>query len=400
MGNAARRYDEDEDETRGHVVSLPSGAYRSWTLRAQQHVSFVIKRSPGLLDISNGDLLRMGPLTRTRRRIVVIDDTVERLYGDRVRRYFDHHHVSCAFVTVAAGEVNKSTDTLFEILGAMESFGMLRRSEPLLAIGGGVVLDVAGLAASLYRRGVPYVRVPTTLMAMVDASVGAKSAVNWSGRRNRIGAYHTPTAVYIDNEFIATQDAREVANGAGEILKMAVVRDRKLFEQLEASARMLIDSRFQCGEAANDVMDAAIGDMVEELAPNLWEIELERLVDFGHSFSPLVEMRALPELLHGEAVVLDVLFSCILAHGRGMLARDEVERVFATAQALGLPTFHPAFGDASTLAEALTDTMRHRNGAQNLPLPIAIGHAEFVNDLTGEEIESATRQFRARAGTR
>ncbi|TPV95177.1 MAG: sedoheptulose 7-phosphate cyclase [Myxococcales bacterium FL481] len=372
----------------------PADAFRAWTVRTELPVSFLIKRSPDIFHPENLDLLRVGPLVAGSRRLIVVDAVVAKIYGHRIEAYFDHHSLHCEILPVDAGEINKSPETLFEVMGRMESFGILRRSEPLIVVGGGVVLDVAGLAASLYRRGVPYVRVPTTLMAMVDASVGAKSAVNCFDRRNRVGAYYPPTAVYIDNTFVISQEPREISNGAGEILKMAVVRDLALFELLEEHAHSLILGKFQGRGAPIQVMDLAVGDMIEELQPNLWERNLERLVDFGHSFSPLVEMRALPELLHGEAVALDVLFSCVLSHQRGLLSRAELERVFAAARSLGLPIFHPLFGDDEVLAEALADTVRHRNGSQNLPLPTAIGTSVFANDITFNEIRLAARSFR------
>ena len=129
--------------------------------------------------------------------------------------------------------------------------------------------------------------------------------------------------------------------------------------------------------------------MVEELQPNLWEKELERSVDYGHSFSPLLEMQALPELYHGEAVTLDCVLSAFLAAHRGLLTRDDVRRVVNCARSLGLPVWHPLFCDADLLLEALADTVRHRNGDQNLPVMTGIGSARFLNDVTPAELEAA-----------
>lgn len=277
----------------------------------------------------------------------------------------------------------------------MESFGVLRRSEPIVAIGGGVLLDIAGFAASMYRRGVPYIRVPTTLMAMIDACLGVKTGINFNDRRNRLGTYYAPMAAVIDTFFLKTLDLRHMSNGAGEILKLAVVKDAELFAQLDAFGRTLLESRFQeHHRIGNEVIFRAIKGMLEELAENMWELELKRLVDFGHSFSPLVEMKALPALLHGEAVALDVILSCAISRVRGLLPDEDVARVINIARVLNLPTSHPLFECADTLWEALADTMRHRNGNQNLPLPTKIGYATVVNDVAFHEIEAAIAYLR------
>ena len=122
-----------------------------------------------------------------------------------------------------------------------------RRKEPIIAIGGGVCLDVAGLAANLYRRNTPLIKVPTTVMAAVDASIGIKTAVNFHGRKNKMGTYCPPLAVFIDKTFLKTLGDRHLSNGSAEILKMACIKDRELFELLEQHSADLIKTKFQVG---------------------------------------------------------------------------------------------------------------------------------------------------------
>ena len=170
----------------------------------------------------------------------------------------------------------------------------LRRREPFLAIGGGVLLDIAGMAASLYRRGVPFVRVPTTLLSIVDASVGVKNGVDYccavtdETYKNRVGTFYAPSSCLLDNSFIASQDARNISNGFGEILKLALVRSSDLFELLETHGAALIESLFAPtvsvpSGVSDRIIDLSIQIMVEELGPNLWEYKLERCVDYGKS---------------------------------------------------------------------------------------------------------------------
>ena len=122
-----------------------------------------------------------------------------------------------------------------------------RRKEPIIAIGGGVCLDVAGLAANLYRRNTPLIKIPTTVMAAVDASIGIKTAVNFHGRKNKMGTYCAPLAVFIDKTFLKTLGDRHLSNGSAEILKMACIKDRELFELMEQHSAELIQTKFQVG---------------------------------------------------------------------------------------------------------------------------------------------------------
>lgn len=131
--------------------------------------------------------------------------------------------------------------------GVLTVVGCGRRKEPIIAIGGGVCLDVAGLAANLYRRNTPLIKVPTTVMAAVDASIGIKTAVNFHGRKNKMGTYCAPLAVFIDKTFLKTIGARHLTNGSAEILKMACIKDAELFELLEKHSAELIQTKFQVG---------------------------------------------------------------------------------------------------------------------------------------------------------
>jgi len=137
--------------------------------------------------------------------------------------------------------------------------------------------------------------------------------------------------------------------------------------------------------------------MLEELQPNLWEDDLERVVDYGHSFSPTIEMEALPELLHGEAVTIDMALTTVLAHGRGLLGDVETERVLRTMSGLGLPTWH-RLCTPELLVKALADTVRHRDGRLRMPLTTGIGAACFVDEVSAAELDEALAALRRFAG--
>jgi len=275
----------------------------------------------------------------------------------------------------------------------------LRRREPFVAIGGGVVLDIAGMAACLYRRGVPFVRVPTTLLAIVDASVGVKNGVDYccgytdETYKNRVGSFYAPSACLLDTSFIASQDRRNICNGFGEIVKLALVRSTDLFELLETHGQKLIESKFTpCNEIPDGVgqrvIDLSIQIMLEELGPNLWEHTLERCVDYGHTFSKLLEMVPGVDIMHGEAVNIDGFFCCILSYMRGFIPMETVERVFRCMQALDLAT--SSLHLTPDLAwQSCIDAVEHRHGAQRIPLITDIGDSVCVSDVTPEELSRA-----------
>lgn len=369
---------------------------RSWRVSATQDVQYEVLQLDGLFDPSNRQFLDACGTT-TSRHVVVIDERVDALYGKGIRDYYAHHGVALRALVLPVAEETKDLDAALTIVRHLESEGVLRRSDSLIGIGGGVLLDIVGFAAGLYRRGIPYIKVPTNAMAIWDAAIGIKTAVNALGRRNRLGSYHAPSKALLDRRFLLTVDRRHLSNGMGELLKLAVIKDAQLFSLLEEHSAMLMDESFQDDVVAPEVIARAVQGMLEELAPNLWETTLERSVDFGHSFGPLIEMHALPELLHGEAVALDVLFSCRLARRRGLLDASALERVTATMRAMELPLTHRLFEDPSMLQAALADTMKHRDGSQRLPMPRGIGQNVFLNDVSADEIRLAALEM-ANAG--
>jgi len=370
----------------------------SWVIEAHLPVSFKIKNSPNIFSPSNNDLLECGSQGAGSRRLVIIDRNICKYYLADVEKYFMTNKVDIHIVAIDATEADKNLNTLLIILHEMENFGVLRRQEPIIAIGGGVLLDIVGLASGLYRRGVPYIRVPTTLVGLIDASVGVKTGINFDVRRNRLGGYYAPVAAYLDVAFLNTLPALEISSGFGEILKMAVIKDSILFSLLERNSMKFANKNFLDCEELDEILNRAVDGMVSELNDNLWEKDLKRVVDFGHTFSPTIEMRSIEDrayknLTHGQAVTLDVIFSSIISMRRNLLSRKDIIRIMSVARSLDLPTNHELFVDPLALIESLNDTQRHRDGNQNLPIPIGIGNYIFINDLSFEEIKLAANDL-------
>jgi 2-epi-5-epi-valiolone synthase len=378
---------------------------RTWTVKTELPVEFKLTYSADIFNPANHDLVSY----KTNDRImIVIDQNVHKFYAAQLMEYFNAHDVKYRMLVIDTDEENKTWKDADHILQFFEDEGVLRR-EPIIAIGGGVLLDIVGFACSIYRRGIPYIKIPTTLLAIVDASVGSKVAVNHFGRRNRLGAYYPPIATLIDKKFIKTQSEREIINGIAEIFKLAVIKSPELFALLEENAELLIEEKFQHGAVPVRVINLAITDMIAELGPNLWERKLDRCVDFGHTFSPVIEMENVKDsfepdnppyftkdnmLLHGEAVALDCLYSSCISSLRGHISAYTLNRIFDLAKRLKLKTYHEDFTKMELLQKSLADATKHRNGNQFAPLPISIGNYTIVNDITEKEMKYAIDLFR------
>ncbi|XP_068996716.1 2-epi-5-epi-valiolone synthase-like [Embiotoca jacksoni] len=376
----------------------------SWTVVSPIVFTYRVIQCKNILDPSNDTLLWghigdeevKGTLSNSKpvKRFVVIDETVNQLYGSRLRQYFEAREVAHKILPLPTTEENKCMELVTKILEEVHEFGIDRRSEPIVAVGGGVCLDVVGLAASLYRRRTPYVRVPTTVLAYVDASVGAKTGVNFAGGKNKLGSYVPPVATFLDRSFFQTLPSRQISNGMAEMLKMALMKHRGLFELLEAGGRKLLRAKLQSCETSNSskqednataLMRIAIETMLEELAPNLWEDDLDRLVDFGHLISPELEMRVLPALLHGEAVNIDMSFMVYVALQKGLLTADEKDRIIQCMLGLELPVWHPDF-TLALVQKSLKERLRHSAGSLRMPLPTGLGSAEIFHDTIEDNI--------------
>ncbi|XP_063282865.1 2-epi-5-epi-valiolone synthase-like [Pelobates fuscus] len=376
----------------------------SWTVQAPIYFQYKVIESQNLLDPCNMTLL-YGHISdpqelevykkNPQKRFIVIDVNVDELYGSKVREYLEANNVTFKILALSTTEETKSMNLVLKILEEVHKFGLDRRTEPIIAIGGGVCLDIVGLASSLYRRRTPYIRIPTTLLSYVDASVGAKNGVNFCNCKNKIGSYTPPAATLLDRSFLKTIPRRHISNGLGEILKMALMKHKGLFELLESHGKYLLDTKCQSKngltshrDAALTAMRLAIQTMLEELAPNLWEDDLDRLVDYGHVISPELEMKVLPALMHGEAVNIDMAFMTYVSLEKGLLTPQEKDRTLQCMKGLELPVWHK---DCSLqlVTKALSERFKHSGGLWRLPLPTGLGVAEIFNDVCEETMKKA-----------
>lgn len=350
--------------------------------------AFTIVRTSDVLDPKNPALQEASGFAN--RQLVVADDGIGAAQLSRLDQYFRSRSVEVETFVLHGGEPIKQWATVERLVDAFSAFRLLRRSEPVVIIGGGAVLDAASFACSIYRRGLPHIKVPSTVLGYVDASLGIKSAVNLRGSKNRLGSFVEPAAVLLDPSFLRTLSQRELIGGLGEVLKLAVGCSQPLLEDLRTQGPVGLATRFQGPSRA--LLDRAASIMVDRLRVDPYEDDLERVLDLGHTFSTVIESAA-PRYRHGEAVAIDVMLTLMISAGRSMICVDDVNAILRLARVLGLPVSPPEELDC-VLWQSVEERSQHRDGQQRLPLVSAIGEVHFVSDLKAEEMHRALRRVR------
>jgi 3-dehydroquinate synthase len=319
----------------------------------------------------------------------IVDERVETLYGAELLRFARDCGSEVVACTVPSGEASKSlarAATLLDQLAASE----LARRDLVVCFGGGVVADLGGWVASSYMRGIPYVNVPTTLLAMVDGALGGKLAVNHATAKNLIGGFRQPAAVLADVTYLRSLDRRHIAAGLAECIKKGVIASPAYFGFIEDHVDRLL-----AGDArATTVLvrsAAAIKTALIERDP--YELDLRRPLNFGHTVGhPVETVMGYGTLLHGEAVAFGMVVEAAIAVQRGWLAPGLFERLVSLLATCGLPTRSadlPAALDVVALRRAMHKVRLIRAGSLRWVLPVALGESVIADDVTDAEVAAA-----------
>ena len=300
-------------------------------------------------------------LGRARKVAVVTDSNVGPLYADVIARGFAAAGLDPSAFNFPAGERSKNLETYGKLLDFLAE-RRLDRSDVVVALGGGVTGDLAGFAAATYKRGVAFVQVPTSLLAMVDSSVGGKTGVDLPAGKNLVGAFHQPRAVFCDTRFLSSLPDAWRMDGMGEVLKYAILGDADLFARLE---RMPIEP---IGEHEIAGCVAMKRDVVER---DEREGGMRKLLNLGHTFAHAIEKLSGYEVSHGRAVATGIAMVARAAAKRGMLPAADCARIEALVLAMGYAA-RTEFG-AADLAAAVLDDKKVSGDAIDLVLPRAIG---------------------------
>ncbi|HQV71355.1 MAG: 3-dehydroquinate synthase [Dokdonella sp.] len=319
---------------------------------------------------------------RGRQVLVLSNSTVAPLYLERVLGGLDG--LAHASLIIEDGEQHKTFANAGRVLDALARLGA-NRDATLIALGGGVIGDLGGFAAACWMRGIDFVQMPTTLLAMVDSSVGGKTGVNLAAGKNLAGAFHQPRAVVIDTSTLATLPEREFLAGLAEVVKYGAIGDTAFFAWLETHVDALLARDATALEAA---IASSCRHKAGVVARDERELGERALLNFGHTFGHALEVEAgYGEILHGEAVAIGMRLAACLSSRLGLAASKDAERLQALLQRLKLPTRIPPGLQPHRLLERMRLDKKSVSGQLRLILWRGIGQAEVVGGVAESAIE-------------
>ena len=344
--------------------------------------------------IADGLLARAGKEIRRRfpdrtACVVVTDTNVAPLYADALGDELSRHGFAPRLSTVPAGESSKSFEMLENLCGGMCQTGLDRKSL-LIALGGGVVGDLAGFAASIFYRGIPCVQIPTTIVSLVDSSVGGKTGINMSQGKNLIGTFHQPSLVLADPDTLRTLPDREYHEGFAEVIKHACIRDGAMFDDISAIAASGSRAGLAPLIARNVAIKAAI------VSEDEFETKgLRALLNFGHTIGHGIEASVgYGTLLHGEAISLGLRAALLLSEKYAGLSREVSRKVLDLLAAFHLPLTLPAEISTNTILEKMGRDKKFEKGAIRFVLMRAPGDAFVSSDVSPADITAAIEDLR------
>ena len=320
--------------------------------------------------------------------LVVTNPVVNEHYGAKVLASLEAAGFNASLLVIEAGEDQKTPATVGLIHDAAFA-RKLERGSLIVALGGGVVGDMAGFAAASWLRGIAVVQVPTTLLAMVDASIGGKTGVNHPGGKNLIGAFHQPRLVLIDPDTLATLPEREFRAGMAEVIKYGVIGDPELFRELEAAGERLASMDTLPAALLQSVLERSAAAKAKVVAADEKEGGLRAILNYGHTLGHVVEaLCGYGTYLHGEAVAIGMLAAGELALEQGLWNANDQARQRAVIANAGLPDRWPKL-ESSAVLECLQGDKKVRDGCVRFVLPTSLGSVEIRSDVSGEQVLAA-----------
>ncbi len=374
---------------------------QSFSVKFEYKVHFTSR----LFEISNtllGNFLKERHTTGITQKILfVIDEGVSSNHPYLHRQltsYFDAYRDVCLvpeLLIIPGGEQAKNNPAFLEkIIAAVNRFGIDRHSY-LAAIGGGSILDLAGYAAAISHRGVKHIRIPTTVLSQNDSGVGVKNGVNYLGKKNFLGTFAPPVAVFNDSDFLTTLNTRDWRSGISEAIKVALIKDENFFNWLEDNSQALIARDLPAMEylikrcADLHLQHIASGDP--------FELGSARPLDFGHWSAHKLEQLSKFEVLHGEAVAIGIALDTVYSNLSGRLSFPACERIIKLLLAFGFEITHPLL-DAekpdSPILKGLQEFQEHLGGKLTITMLLAIGKGQEVNEMDFTLIGEAGRRLK------
>lgn len=342
---------------------------RTVQVKASQNYSVVIGDR---LSEKAGEWIRT--VIKPCRAAIITDSTVDRLYGDCIEKSLVNAGFSTLRFAMPAGETNKNISVLSDILEFMAE-GQMTRSDVVVALGGGIPGDVAGFAASVYARGIPFVQIPTTLLAAVDSSVGGKTAIDLKAGKNLAGAFHQPSLVITDTAVIRQLPPPLLSDGAAEIIKCGVLRDPKLFGWMCQKDWL---------DRIDEIIERSVSIKAEIVSADEFDTGLRRQLNLGHTFAHAIEKCSDYTFSHGQAVAVGMMYAAGAAN-LPSICKD----IAQANRNCGLPTSTPY--SAQQLAAAALSDKKRMGSRITMVLPDRIGNC-YLEEVKITELEEIFRR--------
>jgi len=322
---------------------------------------------PGALAGAGDFVRRVAPAFRY---VIITDSHVGPLYGVAVADSVGVGHDE--ILAVPAGEASKTrgswgwlTDQLLA-----RNFG---RDSAVIALGGGVVGDLAGFVAATYMRGIPVVHIPTTLLAMIDSAIGGKAGVDTPSGKNMVGSFHQPNGVLVDTQVLTTLRLKDLRTGFAEALKHGVISDRGYFDSVVGSIPSIVYSVAEAGDRVSELVVGSIGIKAGIVSRDEHEGGLRKLLNFGHTVGHAVEILSGFTVTHGEAVAIGMAIEAKIAELAGVAEKGTAETIRSAVAGAGLPVARPDGMDADRMLEVMRTDKKVRGGTIQYSLPSTIG---------------------------
>lgn len=324
--------------------------------------------------------------------LVVSNPAIFRHYGERAIASLQSADFDVNRCTIPAGERYKTLTSIQKLYdAALEN--RLERSSTMVALGGGVIGDMTGFAAATWLRGINFVQVPTTLLAMVDAAIGGKTGVNHPQGKNLIGAFHQPRLVLIDPQVLNTLPVREFRAGMAEVIKYGIIWDAQLFIQMEQSDR-LDQLRYLDTGLLQEILSRSCQAKADVVGKDEKEAGLRAILNYGHTIGHAVEsLTGYRVVNHGEAVAIGMVAAGQLAVNLQLWEQAAQERQLALIQKTGLPTQLPAGVDIEAIIDSLQTDKKVKAGRVRFVLPTQIGAVTVTDQVPAEQIRQVLRQM-------
>jgi len=339
--------------------------------------------------VGRGLIAKAGEIARNvidrNRCTIIADQNSARFFGDRVCEAFASQNFSPQLITIPAGEKSKSLTQVERICDEMSKAGF-DRSSFVVGLGGGVVGDISGFVAAIFQRGIPYIQIPTTLLAMVDSSIGGKTGVNLEPGKNLVGVIYHPALIICDVDALETLPPQEWRQGYAEIIKHAIIRDADMFHDLSSSRGPIHRSGDELVELIrrNIVIKARIVSVDDR------ETSGERaLLNFGHTVGHGIERATDFKISHGDCVNIGMVAACAISIKRAGFSTKQRDEVVALLKKFSLPTQLPAEVDCEKIIDAIAHDKKFLAGKIRFVVTPKIGEARVSSDVTMDDIRDA-----------